>query len=379
MTRILVVDDEPDLELLIKQKFRKKINQKEYSFLFARNGVRALEVLQDHQDVDLILADINMPEMDGLTLLSRLNEQDFFLKTLIVSAYGDMQNIRIAMNLGAFDFITKPIDFHDLEVTMEKTINHVIELKKSAETLHENETLKIYLNEIKAQKRVKDKLFAVISHDLRGPVSAMQGMGYVLSMLIRESRYDELEAMIGEVEKTTFQLSRLLDNLLNWASSELNEIPYNPENLSVKEMVKDLYDVFSASAYSKNISLINHIRDDLTIWADQNSAYTIFRNLINNALKFSEENGRIELMARKDGEEVIIDVRDNGIGIPKDKLDSIFKLSAESTFGTKGEKGVGLGLQLVQEFTKMNNGEISLQSEEGKGTTFSISLPSGRT
>jgi adenylate cyclase len=114
MAKILVVDDEIDLEILIKQKFRQKIRENQYEFVFAINGRHALEQLQLHSDVDVVLSDINMPEMDGLTLLSRLNEHHSILKSVIVSAYGDMANIRTAMNLGAFDFITKPVDFSDL-------------------------------------------------------------------------------------------------------------------------------------------------------------------------------------------------------------------------------------------------------------------------
>lgn len=117
-TKILVVDDEEDLKILIKQRFRQKIRQNEYEFIFAENGRHALEQLLEHPDVDLVLSDINMPEMDGLTLLSKLSENNYMLKTLIVSAYGDMENIRTAMNRGAFDFITKPIDFKDLEITI---------------------------------------------------------------------------------------------------------------------------------------------------------------------------------------------------------------------------------------------------------------------
>src|SRR5687767_9079698 len=124
MAKILVVDDETDLEVLVKQKFRQKIREHHYEFVFAVNGKLALERLEEHKDVDVVLSDINMPEMDGLTLLSKLSEQNLLLKTVIVSAYGDMDNIRTAMNRGAFDFITKPVNFDDLEVTMEKTIKH---------------------------------------------------------------------------------------------------------------------------------------------------------------------------------------------------------------------------------------------------------------
>ena len=124
--KILVVDDEPDLEILIKQKFRKQIRENEFNFVFAQNGLQALEKLMQHRDITVVLSDINMPEMDGLTLLQKLHEMNNpALKSVIISAYGDMENIRTAMNRGAFDFLTKPINFNDLELTVQKTMDHL--------------------------------------------------------------------------------------------------------------------------------------------------------------------------------------------------------------------------------------------------------------
>ena len=123
--KILVVDDEEDLELLMRQRFRRQVRRGEYEFHFAHNGREALEVLAEIPDIRLVLSDINMPVMDGLTLLSQLEEIDANVSAVVVSAYGDMANIRTAMNRGAFDFVTKPIDFNDLQVTVEKTLRHI--------------------------------------------------------------------------------------------------------------------------------------------------------------------------------------------------------------------------------------------------------------
>ena len=147
MAKILVVDDETDLEILIKQKFRKQIRKNEYEFSFALNGKEALEKLRENPDIDLVLSDINMPEMDGLTLLSKLHELNPLLKSVIVSAYGDMDNIRTAMNRGAFDFITKPINFEDLTITVEKTLKHVRQLQETLKAIQENNILKMYVDE----------------------------------------------------------------------------------------------------------------------------------------------------------------------------------------------------------------------------------------
>jgi len=147
MAKILVVDDEADLEILIKQKFRKQIRENLYEFVFAVDGNDALDKLQQHADVDLVLSDINMPGMDGLTLLVKLKEKSPLLKTVIISAYGDMDNIRIAMNRGAFDFLTKPVNFEDLELTVEKTILHVRQLADTLKAIKENNILRMYVDE----------------------------------------------------------------------------------------------------------------------------------------------------------------------------------------------------------------------------------------
>ena len=130
-TRILMVDDEEDLELLVRQRFRRRIRKGEYEFLFAHNGKDALEALDQNPDIRLVLSDINMPVMDGLTLLGQLEETKPDVKAVIISAYGDMENIRTAMNRGAFDFVTKPVDFNDLQITIDKTLKHIDALEQA--------------------------------------------------------------------------------------------------------------------------------------------------------------------------------------------------------------------------------------------------------
>src|SRR4030095_2435563 len=147
MTKILVADDEADLETLIRQKFRQKIREQQYEFVFAVNGNDALQKIRQHRDISIVLSDINMPEMDGLTLLTKLSEEAPLTKTVIVSAYGDMDNIRTAINRGALDFITKPVNFEDLEITMEKTIGHVNQIRETLQAIKENNILKMYVDE----------------------------------------------------------------------------------------------------------------------------------------------------------------------------------------------------------------------------------------
>ncbi len=153
--KILVVDDEPDLELLVRQKFRRLIREKELEFAFARNGAEALERLREDPQTDLVLTDINMPVMDGLALLSRITELDSTIKTVVISAYSDMGNIRTAMNRGAYDFLTKPIDFEDLTTTINKTAQHAQMLKQA---LREREQLSAIQQELNVATRIQQSI-----------------------------------------------------------------------------------------------------------------------------------------------------------------------------------------------------------------------------
>ena len=155
MKKILVVDDEPDLELLLRQKFRRKMRRREIALEFACNGVEALRKLNEQDDIDMVLSDINMPEMDGLTLLSQIDSLDLDLRAVIVTAYGDMENIRTAMNRGAFDFLTKPINFDDLETTIDKTIRH---LQVMREALRSRDELVALRQELGVAAQMQDSI-----------------------------------------------------------------------------------------------------------------------------------------------------------------------------------------------------------------------------
>jgi len=172
--KILVVDDEPDLQMLMLQKFRSKVRTKEYEFLFAEDGVEALEKIRSNSDLYLVMSDINMPKMDGLTMLNQIQDMNRpDLKTIIVSAYGDMENIRTAMNCGAYDFVTKPIDFKDLETTIEKTLKEIRELLKMQDMQEQLESLNYDLDmAARIQKKILQQDFPVYSNDSRFDIYA---------------------------------------------------------------------------------------------------------------------------------------------------------------------------------------------------------------
>ena len=153
--RILVVDDEPDLEPLMLQRMRRDIRSGRYKFVFAQNGVEALEKLRQENDIDMVLSDINMPQMDGLTLLEQIPKVDPNIRSVIISAYGDMKNIRTAMNRGAFDFVTKPVDFEDLQVTIDRTLRNMAEWR---EALQSRDRLVALQNELDVARGIQQSI-----------------------------------------------------------------------------------------------------------------------------------------------------------------------------------------------------------------------------
>ena len=157
--KILVVDDEPDLERLMRQRMRREVRAGQYEFSFARDGFEALERLHEDREIEMVLSDINMPGMDGLTLLDQIPKVDPNIRAVIVSAYGDMQNIRTAMNRGAFDFVTKPIDFNDLKVTIDKTLSHLALLRDALET---RDRLVALQNELDVASRMQQSILPTV-------------------------------------------------------------------------------------------------------------------------------------------------------------------------------------------------------------------------
>lgn len=202
--KILVVDDEPDLQLLMKQKFRRQIRKAEYEFFFAEDGVQALEIIEQQEEIYLVLSDINMPNMDGLTLLNevqKLNRRE--VKTIMVSAYGDMENIRSAMNRGAYDFVTKPIDFNDLETTISKTLEEIDQYLSAMQARQQLEALNFDLDMAsRIQQKLVRKDFPVYTDDTRFHIHAkMIAAKYVGGDFYGFFRYDpdHLVFYVGDV------------------------------------------------------------------------------------------------------------------------------------------------------------------------------------
>ncbi|MFY0599666.1 MAG: tetratricopeptide repeat-containing sensor histidine kinase [Cyclobacteriaceae bacterium] len=229
---------------------------------------------------------------------------------------------------------------------------------------------------LESLNKTKDKYFSIISHDLRGSVSSFYGISRMIKYLVGSKNPEQLLEVADDIDQSVERLSTLLDNLLNWAMQQQGQIPIVPEKLNVKEMVSEIVDTLSNLARGKGIAVETNIEFGIFALADKNTTMTILRNLLSNALKFTQEGGRIVLSGRTISGQTVIEVADNGVGISKEKLDKLFSsFETKSTYGTSGERGLGLGLQLIQEFAGLNNGAIQVRSEVGEGTIFTLNLP----
>ena len=288
MTKILVADDETDLEALIRQKFRRQIREAHYEFVFAINGNDALKKISEHPDVALILSDINMPEMDGLTLLTKVNELSPLSKTVIVSAYGDMENIRTAMNRGAFDFVTKPVNFEDLELTIEKTIKHVNQVKTTLQAIKENNILKMYVDQnvlkfmgsreyevsVTSNETVEATVafidicgFTAIS-ERESPDTVVRMLNGYFDVMVKEiiAQNGIVDKFMGDCAMAVFKGDYHLDRAIDAALNIRSTIDALPTQLSFSPKVA--IGINSGEAVCGNIGAISLRRLDYTVVGD---------------------------------------------------------------------------------------------------------------
>lgn len=414
---ILVVDDEPDVEMLIMLKFRREIAQGDYVFSFASNGADAYEKVKASSDIDVVLTDINMPEMDGLTLLAKLNALDYPPKTVMVSAYGDMKNIRAAMNKGAFDFVTKPINSEDLLITLTRSLK-ATEQERGNRTRLKQAQLQLVQSE---KMSSLGQMLAGVAHEINNPVNYVYGnlkpaRDYVeeLTELIElyQQHYPrpapEIQNYIEEVDLDFLQedLAKLLDSL-EMGATRIRELVLSLRNFSrLDDSEKKAVDIHVGIESTLVIlngrlkgtaetSKINVIRDYGTlplVPCHSSQLNQVIMNIVGNAIDAFEEcageGSTPQAAAPLAGEALSktikistevregwarIAIADNGPGMEQETIDKLF----DPFFTTKPMgKGTGLGLAISQQIiTEKHGGRLSCQSTPGMGSEFVIALP----
>ena len=224
--------------------------------------------------------------------------------------------------------------------------------------------------------QTKDQLFAIIAHDLRGEASAFQQLAQIVGFHLKNRNLDRLEKVFGQVNKSAANLNTLLDNLLQWALTQLEGVRLKPAALQLQQETAHTLQLFETHAKLKEIELINEVPANLSAFADPNSVQLILRNLISNAIKFTPPSGSIRVSGKQDGQEIVLSVEDTGQGMTASQIEAVMEGgAAESREGTSGERGTGLGLSLCKAFAERNQGAFTIEAQPGAGTLCLVRLP----
>lgn len=360
---ILAVDDITTNIMLLKAV----LSRAKYKIVTASGGVEALEkVASEHPD--LILLDIMMPDMDGYEVLQRLKadpaHQD--IPVIFLTALHNPEDIVKGFKLGASDYISKPFNHEEL-ITR---VAHHIYLAAAQRTILQQR------DELQATVVARDKMYSVIAHDLRSPIGTLKMVFNMLSInldvkQIGEDNY-EMISMGNNITESTFML---LDNLLKWTKSQTGRMNTVFQQVDISEVVLFASKMSDLVAQVKNVSVDYEIPGPIQVHCDVDMVKTIMRNLMSNAVKYSEEGGRIVISVSETPTHAAISVRDFGIGIKEEDIPKLLNPDIHfTTYGTKNEEGSGLGLQLCIDLTRRNGGEMSIESKSGEGSTFTFTI-----
>ena len=353
---ILIVDDNP-MNLLLTSHV---LENEGYATLTADDGRTALKELEK-QTPSLILLDVMMPEMDGYEVCRLINANEDWTEIPIIflTANAQTENLVEGFKAGGVDYITKPFKGEELLVRVK---NH-LELADSKKMIVE-------------MNKSRDKLYSIIAHDIRSPLSGILQTVDAIDQGYFDPNSDDFRELIHHLKIRTKETSTLLTSLLQWTRLQSEEIQLDLKQNDISVVIKSCIQLLEANAHDKDIRLIYEDTLPGVCIYDEVSMHTVIRNIISNAIKFTPIRGSITIRINQTGTELQISIQDTGIGMSDEVIKTIFERNQHfSSSGTANEQGTGLGLMLVKDFVKKNNGQIMVNSSIGQGTIFTISLP----
>ena len=361
--KVLIVDDVVSNVLLLKILLA---NEK-FQVCTASNGKDCIEISRKEHP-DLILLDVMMPDLNGFdtAVILKKGEDTKDIPIIFLTALNTPQDLVHGFQVGASDFLTKPFNKEELVMRVTQQIS-LVAAKRIIE--QQNQELRATLNN-------RDKMYSVIAHDLRSPMASIR---MVLNLVVNAVPKDvvgpELFELLDKANKESEDCHDLLDNLLKWTKSQTGRLNVVMQDLDLNDIIPGVVEIFEMIALTKKITL-NYAGSDgpLVVQADNDMLKTIVRNFLSNAIKFSPEESVIDIMMSTEGDFAKVSIRDHGVGIAPERLDSIFN-KGETTYGTDGEEGSGLGLQLCADFARKIGGDVRVESVLNEGSTFSVLVP----
>ena len=361
--KILIVDDVVSNVLLLKIL----LTNEQFQVCTANNGTTCIEVAKTEHP-DLILLDVMMPDINGFdtAVVLKKDATTRDIPIIFLTALNTPQDLVRGFQVGANDFLTKPFNKEELVMRVMQQISLV-----AAKRIIEKQN-----SELRATLSNRDKMYSVIAHDLRSPMASIRMvLNLVVASASPETVGQELYTLLDQANRESEEVHDLLDNLLKWTKSQTGRLTVVKQELNLNDIIPGVVEIFDIIAQTKRIKLDYQPQsDNLKVIADNDMLKTIVRNFLSNAIKFSPEDSTIEIVLKEEGDFAKVSVCDHGVGIAPDRLASIFH-KGETTYGTGGEEGSGLGLQLCQDFARKNDGDCTVESTEGQGSTFSVLIP----
>lgn len=396
--KLLLVDDNENNLLSMEVVLEKE----KYAFYRATSGREALRVLLKEDDFSLILLDVKMPIMDGYETARLIYQRDKLrqIPIIFITAH-DYEEAAIfkGYEAGAVDFIRKPFNsemlrskvavFTELyrknlllqrqEERLQAINEDLVQLNQGLEQRVRERTLELETlnHELKAMNLSKDKFLSVISHDLRNPLTSLLASSDQLLRDAEKLRPEQITMFAGIINRTSRKILGQLNELVEWARGQHGKTNFRPENLHLRQCVNESLDLLRENAQHKAVSLENNVSDALYIHADALMLRSVLQNLVTNAIKFTPPGGGAVTVSAEQAEGMIeVCIRDSGVGMSQQTREMLFgQVTAASLLGTSKEKGTGLGLLLVRDFLATHGGTIRVESELGKGTCFTFTLP----
>ena len=361
--KILIVDDVMSNVLLLKIL----LTNEKYQVCTANCGNMCIEQAKAEKP-DLILLDVMMPDISGFDAAQILKKtpETAHIPIIFLTALNNPSDLVHGFQVGASDFLTKPFNKEELVVR----VFHQIKLVAATRIIEKQNA------ELRATISNRDKMYSVIAHDLRSPMASIR---MVLNLVVNSVSKDvvgpELFELLDKANRESEEVHDLLDNLLKWTKSQTGRLNVVRQDLDLNDIIPGVVDIFEMIALTKRINLAYQGSEQpVMAVVDNDMLKTIVRNFLSNAIKFSPEDSTVEISLTTEGDFAKISVHDHGVGIDPERLDSIFK-KGETTYGTGGEEGSGLGLQLCADFARKNDGDVRVESVLGEGSTFSVLVP----